>query len=144
MFFTAQQDPQSSNIRIPKVPTKPSLAFSLKSCAARIPNLSGSGSCLGSCSGSFVCLPYVFETKKRVCHSHHLSFNPKKWEKPEKSPRDNAWQSLGLILSYNKVLMVDHEKNHQKKKTGRCFTHHSLHQGVLKHFKNSPKKGTLT
>ena len=30
----------------------------------------------------------------------------KNWRNPE-SPRDNTWQSLGLILSFNKVLMVD-------------------------------------
>ena len=30
----------------------------------------------------------------------------KNWRNPE-SPRDNTWQSLGLILSCNKVLMVD-------------------------------------
>ena len=32
----------------------------------------------------------------------------KNWRNPE-SPRDNTWQSLGLILSCNKVLMVDPE-----------------------------------
>ena len=32
------------------------------------------------------------------CHNH-LSFNPKKMEKPWITVRDNTWQSLGLILS---------------------------------------------
>ncbi len=42
-----------------------------------------------------------------VCHNHYRN-NPKKLRNPE-SPRDNTWQSLGLILSCNKVLMVDPE-----------------------------------
>ena len=35
----------------------------------------------------------------------------KHWRNPE-SPKDNTWQSLGLILSCNKVLMVDPDNYH--------------------------------
>ena len=36
----------------------------------------------------------------------HFETTLKNWRNPE-SPRDNTWQSLGLILSCNRVLMVD-------------------------------------
>ena len=57
------------------------------------------------------------QTNHPVCHNH--SKQPQKnWRNPE-SPRDNTWQSLGLILSCNKVLMVDPvstvNENNQKK-----------------------------
>ncbi len=39
--------------------------------------------------------------------------NPQNWRNPE-SPRDNTWQSLGLILSCNKVPMVDPDPSPSK------------------------------
>ena len=51
-------------------------------------------------------------TNTRLSHRHPSGFaiitwnNPKNWRNLE-SPRDNTWQSLGLILSCHTVLMVE-------------------------------------